>query len=608
MGRVLTYEDEVHSNGKTVRWCTVDVGEHAPRGIVCGALNFAVGDPVVVALPGATLAGGFAITARTTYGHISDGMICSSRELGVGDDHTGILVLPADASPGDDAVALLGLRDEVLDIAVTPDRGYCLSIRGIAREAATAFGVDFHDPADLEALPVDGAGHPGQIADPTAADRLVLRTVTGLDPRAQSPLWLQRRLMLCGMRPVSLAVDVTNYVMLETGQPLHAFDSSRLTGPIVVRRAVPGERLETLDHVVRDLDPEDVLITDDTGPVGLAGLMGGLTTEIDAASTDLVLEAAHFGPVAVARTSRRHKLSSEAAKRFERGVDPELAPYASTRAVRLLARLGGAAHAGSTEVRHPMATRHVVLDPARPSRTAGFDIAPEEVRRRLEQVGCVVDAAREPWTVTPPPWRPDIVDPADLDEEVIRLVGYDRIPSVLPQAPAGPGLSDQQRLRRRLGNALAHAGYVEAPSYPFVGEGAFDALMLPADDDRRHAVRLANPLSDEEPLLRTTLLPGLLAALRRNVGRGTTDVALFEVGTVFRPGPDPLPAAPRPPVDRRPSDDEVAALDAALPAQPERVAVALAGTIEQPGWWGPAGARAGPTPSRPRAPSPGRPA
>ncbi len=594
LGRVLAFDEGTASNGKTVRWCQVDVGEAEPRGIVCGALNFAVGDRVVVALPGATLPGGFAIAARKTYGHVSDGMICSSRELGTGDDHTGILVLPdglvGDAQLGADAVELLGLRDEVLDIAVTPDRSYALSMRGLAREAATAYGVPFRDPAGLEPLPVEGpaaGGHPGVVVDPTAADRLVLRTVTGLDPEAETPVWMARRLLLCGMRPVSLAVDVTNYVMLETGQPLHAFDRGRLQGAVTVRRAEPGERLETLDHVNRTLDPGDVVIADDRGAVGLAGTMGGLTTEVDAGSTDLVLEAAHFDPVAVARMARRHKLSSEASRRFERGVDPQLPPVASTRAVRLLCELGGATYVGSTEVLHPQPVRHIELDPARPGRTAGMPIDADRVAGTLAEVGCTVETGAVPWVVTPPSWRPDLAQPADLDEEVIRLVGYDSVPAVLPQAPAGPGFSARQRLRRRIGLALAHAGYVEAPSYPFVGDADLDALGLPEDDGRRHALRLANPLSDLEPLLRTTLLPGLLTALRRNVGRGTTDVALYEVAPVVRPGPDPLPPPPRPSVDRRPDDDEVAALDAALPAQPLRVGVVLAGARTRAGWWGP---------------------
>ncbi|MDQ1600233.1 MAG: phenylalanyl-tRNA synthetase beta chain [Actinomycetota bacterium] len=591
LGRVLSFQDETASNGKTVRWCTVDVGEAEPRGIVCGALNFAVGDHVVVALPGATLPGGFAIAARKTYGHVSDGMICSARELGTGDDHEGILVLPADlvgdAKLGADAVELLDLRDEVLDIAITPDRSYALSMRGLAREAATAYDVAFHDPAAIEPLPVDGTGHPGVVVDPTAADRLVLRTVTGLDPAAGTPLWMARRLVLSGMRPVSLAVDVTNYVMLELGQPLHAFDRTRLQGAVTVRRAQPGELLETLDHVRRTLDPGDVVIADDSGAVGLAGTMGGLTTEIDAASTELVIEAAHFTPVAVARMARRHKVSSEAAKRFERGVDPELPPVASTRAVQLLGQLGGAVHVGSIEVDHPRAVRHIQLDPARPGNTAGLPISAPEVQRRLTQVGCSVDTAAAVWSVTPPSWRPDLAHPADLDEEVIRLVGYETVPSVLPQAPPGPGWDESQRLRRRIGLALAHAGYVETPCYPFIGEADLDGLGLAPDDDRRNAVRLANPLSDTEPLLRTTLLPGLLAALRRNVGRGTVNVALFEVGPVVRPGPSTLPTAPRPSVDRRPTEEEIAGLDAALPAQPRRVAVVLSGERERAGWWGP---------------------
>ena len=311
VGRVLAYEDEPQKNGKTIRWCRVDVGpEHndpdGARGIVCGALNFARDDLVVVALPGAVLPGGFAISARKTYGHVSDGMICSLRELGLGDDHTGILVLSdrdADgAVPGDDARPVLGLPDAVLEISVKPDRSYCLSMRGVAREASIAYATALRDPADL-VLPEPGDDpHPVEIADPTGADRIVLRRLVDFDPLAASPLWLRARLYLAGMRPVSLAVDVTNYVMHELGQPLHAFDGTLLRGPIVVRRAKPGERLETLDHVTRELDEEDLLITDDRGPIALAGTMGGLETEIRDTSTEIVLEAAHFHPVPVARS------------------------------------------------------------------------------------------------------------------------------------------------------------------------------------------------------------------------------------------------------------------------------------------------------------------
>jgi phenylalanyl-tRNA synthetase beta chain len=373
--------------------------------------------------------------------------------------------------------------------------------------------------------------------------------------------------------------------MLELGQPLHAFDRSRLQGAITVRRAESGEKLETLDHVVRALHPEDVVIADDSGVVGLAGTMGGLTTEIDSGSTDLVLEAAHFAAASVSRMARRHKLSSEASRRFERGVDPALPLVASTRAVRLLVELGGAAPGGSTDTGHERPRPAITIDAGRPARTAGITIAREEVVRCLVQVGCQV-TGDDVLTVTPPSWRPDLTDPADLDEEVIRLVGYDTIPGKLPVAPAGPGFNGRQRLRRRIGNALAHGGFVETPSYPFVGTAELDALLLPDDDPRRRVLRLANPLSDEEPYLRTTLLPGLLTALRRNLGRGTTDLALFEIGTVFRPRAGATPPVVRPPVDRRPSDEELEALQALLPDQPTRVAGVLVGAAERPGWWG----------------------
>ncbi|MFZ5851955.1 MAG: phenylalanine--tRNA ligase subunit beta, partial [Actinomycetota bacterium] len=593
LGRVLSFTEETHANGRTIRWCEVDVGEAAPRGIVCGARNFAVGDAVVVALPGTTLPGGFAIAARRTYGHVSDGMICSARELGLGEDHSGILVLPGEPAPGADAVAELGLRDEVLDIAVTPDRGYCLSVRGVAREAATAYGVPFTDPAAVDPAELrrfDGPDpHPAAIADPTACDRFLLRTVRGFDPAAPTPVRIWRRLLLAGMRPVSLAVDVTNYVLLETGQPLHAFDRGKLRGPVVVRRARPGERLETLDHVVRDLHPEDILITDDSGPISLAGTMGGLATEIDDTSTDLVLEAAHFAPTGTARMARRHRLGSEASRRFERGVDPELPPLASARAAALLVAHGGGTVVGTTDVALPR-DRPVIRVPAgRAARVAGAPVSADTVVRQLTAVGCAVTPGDTPGelVVHPPSWRPDLVEPADLDEEVLRLVGYDTLPSVLPAGAGGRGRTRAQRLRRLVVETLAAGGYAEVPGSPFAPATVAETLGLPPDDERRAALRLANPLSAEEPLLRTTLLPGLLATLRRNVARGHADLALLEVGLVFR-GDGARRPPPRPAVTARPGDAELAGLAAALPRQPRHLAVALCGDWQPPGWWGPA--------------------
>ncbi|MEU1200261.1 phenylalanine--tRNA ligase subunit beta [Streptomyces sp. NPDC005813] len=592
VGQVLTIE-ELEGFKKPIRFCTVDVGTAngtgEPQEIVCGARNFAVGDKVVVVLPGAVLPGNFAIAARKTYGKTSHGMICSGDELGMGDDGSGgIIVLPPEVEVGTDAIELLQLVDEVLDIAVTPDRGYCLSLRGIAREAAIAYGLPLRDPALLDVPAPNAFGYPVQVGDPAGCDRFTARTVTGLDPEARSPIWLRRRLQKAGMRPISLAVDITNYVMLELGQPLHAYDRSRVQGAIGVRRAEQGEKLTTLDGVKRTLDAEDLVITDDRGPIGLAGVMGGANTEIDdteGTTTEVVVEAAHFDAISIARTARRHKLASEASKRFERGVDPQAASAAAQRTVDLLVLLaGGTADAGVTEVIAPSAPHTITIPANHPDKVAGVDYGRETVVRRLQQVGCDVYGQDE-LIVTVPSWRPDLTDPNDLAEEVIRLEGYENLPSTLPKPPAGLGLTGRQRLHRRIGRALAGAGYVEALNYPFIGEHVFDQFGLAADDPKRKVVKLVNPLSDEEPALRTTLLPGLLGALRRNDGRGSHDLALFETGLVFHPQRE-LRVAGRLPVDRRPTDEEIASLTAALPFQPRHAAVVLAGAREQAGWWG----------------------
>ncbi|MFF3655584.1 phenylalanine--tRNA ligase subunit beta [Streptomyces olivochromogenes] len=592
VGQVQSIE-ELEGFKKPIRFCLVDVGTANGTGelqeIVCGARNFAVGDKVVVVLPGAVLPGNFAIAARQTYGKTSHGMICSGDELGMGDDGSGgIIVLPPEIEVGTDAIELLQLVDEVLDIAVTPDRGYALSMRGVAREAAIAYGLPLMDPALLDVPAPNAFGYPVRVSDPMGCDRFTARTVTGLDPETLSPIWLRRRLQKAGMRPISLAVDITNYVMLELGQPLHAYDRTRVQGAIGVRRAEQGEKLTTLDGVTRTLDAEDLVITDDRGPIGLAGVMGGANTEIDdteGTTTEVVIEAAHFEALSIARTARRHKLASEASKRFERGVDPQAASAAAQRTVDLLVLLaGGTADAGVTEVIAPSAPHSITIPANHPDKVAGVDYGRETVVRRLQQVGCDVYGQDE-LIVTVPSWRPDLTDPNDLAEEVIRLEGYENLPSTLPKPPAGLGLTGRQRLHRRIGRVLAGAGYVEALNYPFIGEHVFDQLGLAADDPKRKVVKLVNPLSDEEPALRTTLLPGLLHALRRNDGRGSHDLALFETGLVFQPQ-DELRVAGRLPVDHRPTDEEIASLTAALPVQPRHAAVVLAGAREQAGWWG----------------------
>ncbi|GAB7107185.1 phenylalanine--tRNA ligase subunit beta [Streptomyces phaeofaciens JCM 4814] len=595
VGQVLTIE-ELEGFKKPIRFCTVDVGTAngtgEPQEIVCGARNFAVGDKVVVVLPGAVLPGGFAIAARKTYGRTSHGMICSSDELGMGDDGTkGIIVLPPETEVGKDAIELLELVDEVLDIAVTANRGDCLSLRGVAREAAIAYGLPLRDPALIDVPAPNAFGYPVQVSEPLGCDRFTARTVTGLSPEARSPIWLKRRLQKVGMRPISLAVDVTNYVMTELGQPLHAYDRSLVQGTIGVRRAGEGEQIVTLDGVTRKLHAEDLVITDDRGPIGLAGVMGGADTEIadhddeQKSTGDVVIEAAHFDAVSIARTARRHKLSSEASRRFERGVDPAAAAAAAQRTVDLLVLLaGGTADAGVTEVTTPSGPHTITVPADHPDKVAGVGYGRETVVRRLQEIGCDVYGQDE-LIVTVPSWRPDLAEINDLAEEVIRLEGYENLPSTLPKPPSGRGLTHRQRLHRRVGRALAGAGYVEAPNYPFIGEGVFDQLGLDADDPARRVVRLTNPLNDEEPALRTSLLPGLLGALRRNDGRGSHDLALFETGLVFHPR-EAAGVAGHLPVDRRPTDEEIAALDAVLPEQPRHVATVLAGAREQAGWWG----------------------
>jgi phenylalanyl-tRNA synthetase beta chain len=446
--------------------------------------------------------------------------------------------------------------------------------------------------------------------------------VRGFDPTARTPLWMAVRLARSGMRSVSLAVDVTNYLMLELGQPLHAFDRSKLNGTIVVRRARPGETLITLDHVTRTLDPQDILITDDSGPISLAGTMGGLATEIDDNSSDIVIEGAHFSDTGTAKMARRHRLYSEASYRFERGTDRELPLRATARAAALLANLGGATIVpGVTHAQVPVAPVTILLAADYPDRVAGVVYGMDTVVRRLQEVGCEVRSTPAtaaptvaPWRVgvpepaadtdhghdhvkhdrqhmvllvTPPSWRPDLTDPADLAEEVIRLEGYTGVPVRQPLATAGQGLTERQRALRAIGRTLGAAGFVEVHSDPFAPAAEADSLMLAQEDPRRPAVRVANPLSEDQPQLRTTLLPGLFRTLVRNTGRGFPDIALFETGLVFLPRPGSPGVAPILATDRGPTEAELALLAAALPDQPPKVAGVLAGDRELPGWWGP---------------------
>jgi phenylalanyl-tRNA synthetase beta chain len=591
VGRVVEIE-ELTEFKKPIRAVKVDVGEAEPRDIVCGANNFAVGDLVVVALPGSVLPGDFTIATRKTYGRTSDGMICSTAELNLGSDHSGILVLPGGtAEPGTPAADILGLDDVVFNLAITPDRGYCLSVRGMAREIANAYDLHYVDPADIAPLPAEGEALPLTIDEGTGVLRFGLRPVTGIDPKAVSPWWMQRRLLLSGIRAISPAVDVTNYVMLEIGHPMHAHDRSLITGGFRVRFAEPGETVVTLDDIERRLDPADVLIVDDVATAAIGGVMGAGTTEVRDSTTDVLLEAAVWDPAAVSRTQRRLHLNSEAGRRYERTVDPAISVAALNRCSTLLAEIaGGTVEPTLTDwrgdpPRDDWSPAPVSMAVDLPDRVAGVEYAAGTTQKRLTQIGADVVVSDGRVTATPPSWRPDLRQPADLVEEVLRLEGLEVIPSVLPLAPPGRGLSPSQKRRRAIGKSLALSGYVEILPTPFLPAGIFDQWGLPADDARRSTTQVLNPLEADRPQLATTLLPGLLEALGRNVSRGAVDAALFAIAQVVEPTTETR-AVERIPTDRRPTSDEIAALDASLPYQPQHVGVVLAGLREPAGPWG----------------------
>lgn len=601
VGQVLSLVKEPQSNGKTINWCQVRVvpegqeqtltGEgidpSGVQGIICGAHNFVEGDKVVVTLPGAVLPGDFRISARKTYGHLSAGMIASVRELGIGEDHDGILVLSRiglDPEIGTDAMGLLGLHDEAAEINVTPDRGYAFSIRGVAREYAHATGTAFTDPAAKVQAPAELTGGYGvklnddaPIYGKPGCDRFVTRTVHGVDASRPTPPWMTSRLRLAGIRSISLPVDISNYVMLELGQPLHFYDQDKLSGEIVVRRAVAGEKLTTLDGKERALDPEDLLITDGSGPIGVAGVMGGASTEVSETTSTVLIEAAHFEEVSIARSRRRHKLPSEASKRFERGVDWQVANIAAQRAVDLLVQLaGGTADEAGTDVGTAPDAVSVALPAAFAAERIGINFSEEQIITSLEDLGAAVQKYDGGWRVTAPSWRNDLETKEDLSEEIARLVGYDQIPATLPVAPPGRGLTRVQQQRRRLIQAFADAGLTEVLAYPFVSKAANDTFGVPEEGAARSAVKLANPISEEQGFLRTSILPGLIEAAKRNHSRGFRDLAVFEAGLVFLPAGE-VGTASIPPLGVKPADEVLDALYDGVPDQPLHIAAVLTG-------------------------------
>jgi len=538
----------------------IEAGSGTTR-VVCGAKNFVAGDVVPYAPPGARLPEPFGlIEAKKLRGVLSPGMLLAPDELGLGEDHAGILHLDPAVEPGSDVREVLGLDDVIFDLDITPNRPDAMCVTGVARELAAHFRLPFDVPEPKPATSKAVAADVSVVIEaPDGCPRYTAWVAqVALGP---SPGWLAQRLVKAGMRPISNVVDVTNYVMLERNQPLHAFDLDRLAGPgIVVRRAVAGERMTTLDDVDRELAPEDLLICDaQRVPQGLAGVMGGSTSEVSDATTAILLEAAYFERMGIARTSRRLKLRSEASARFERGMDPEAVARHSARAMELLVEVAGAkvAPAPIDEHPQPVTPAPIRLRPSRVNAVLGTDLTDREVVDALEPLGIATAPSGDALTATPPSWRPDLEREIDLVEEVGRRIGFERIGRTLPDTKGQIGaLTDRQRVRRRVADALVGAGLSEAVTVPLVAEADLERAGAPLD----RLVRAANPLRAEESVMRTRILPGLLRTVAYNRSHGLTDVALFEIGHVFLA-----------PVGN----------DGVLPDEPEHVAVAFAGQVRR---------------------------
>ena len=586
VGKVLSIE-ELSEHKKPIRFVGLDVGEKKTRYVICGARNFKVNDLVVVALPGALLPGDFKISARETYGKISDGMICSAKEIGISDEHAGIIVLQ-EGKIGQDAIALLDVRDVIFDVSVNPDRGYAMSVRGLARELAGSLQVKYVDPADPKIAKKFGKNSNPKavsikIEDKTGADQIYIRTLDQVNVKKSTPLWMQRRIEKCGMRSISLAVDITNYVMLELGQPLHAFDAQYIMGGLRVVRAGKFTKLTTLDKVDRKLDPDNLLIADAKTPLALAGTMGGLTSEVSNATTKIALEAAHFDPLSISRNSRSHNLSSEASRRMERNTDPALAEIASARATQLLIELADAKYVGTSQAGSPIKNRKVKISQTQISKYLGFPYTAKQVKSALLLIGCKVAGSGDLLTVEVPTWRPDLINFADFAEEIARLNSYDLIPATLPTGKDGARLNDMQYRKRAVAISLANQGFTEVINYPFVSQEMVDLLGFTGD--RAKSFKIANPMSEEFPLLRTHLLPGLLTTAVRNIGRGSKNLAIFEIGTIFR-NTTPLGKAVNPGISKRPSEKVIKDIYDGVPKQMLFVGAVVTGETILSDWQG----------------------
>jgi len=543
VARVL--EVRQHPNADKLRLVRVDRGD-GEQEVVCGAWNFEAGALVPLATVGAVLEGGLEVGEREIRGVTSLGMICSETELGLGEDAAGILVLEEGfAAIGADFAAALPYPDVVFDISITPNRSDAMSIYGVARDLAAFYDIPRHSPEHTVESAKAKTRAKVRIEAADLCPRFTAREIRGVQAGA-APLWMRLRLRDAGMRPISNVVDITNYVMLEYGQPIHAFDLDLVPEEtLVIRRARAGERLVTLDGLERALEPDDLLVAGPEEALAIAGVMGGGSSEVRDATTRILLEVAHFRAPGVLLTGKRLGLRSEAGARFERGVDPELPPLVSARAAALLAELaGGEVLDGFIDVYpEPIAPAVVPLPAGEAERLLGVAIEPETIASLLTRLGFAV-VGDDPLVVTVPTYRPDVTRPADLVEEIARLYGFDNIPGRLPRG-VGEGLPVWEQRRRLVRRTLVGAGYHEIMTYSFLGADAITALHFPEEDPRRSLVPVRNPLSEEEGYLRSTLLPAVLGALRGNAARGRADAAVFEMGRVFLRGDADLPDQPQ---------------------------------------------------------------
>jgi phenylalanyl-tRNA synthetase beta chain len=529
VGRVL--EAAKHPNADRLQLCQVDVGEGNARQIVCGAWNFGAGATVAVALPGAVLPNGLQLERRDVRGQASDGMILAEDEVDLGTDHVGIMVLPDGIEPGTPLADVLPLIDEVIELETGHNRPDLLAVYGIAREVAALYDLELAPPPGTDPVRAGDEEVDVRIDDFEGCPRYIGRLFRGVEV-APSPLWLKARLLAAGMRPISNVVDVTNYVMLTLGNPLHAFDQAKLAeGRIVVRRALEGERLTTLDGTERELEPYDLMIADAEHSVALAGIMGGEETEIGEDTTGVLLEAANFEPYTIFRTAERLRMRTEGSTRWEKGVDPYLAERAAKLATQLIVELTGAKWVGDSDVHKALPERPVVrFRPATTDAVTGIETPPDDQLAILRRLGVAVDGEQ----VVVPTWRnPDVTREIDVVEEVARFL-LDAIPARLPLRQAMFGrLTKMQRIRRKIQDTLGGFGYSEAYTWS----------LVPQDVDPS-AVRLEEPLSSEQAALRTSLLYGLIGSARRNADAGAEEIALFELAHVYLPTEGQLPDEP----------------------------------------------------------------